>query len=521
MSKTTRHALKTSRRYDIIALVLCIALVSLALIIGYFHKLGNFDVETDFYGTYAIQAKNIRAGRPYTYRFQPPGYSLLLAAVSFVTGNLFIAAKISSAFATGLFSWITYLLLKVLFNSRIALASIILILIALIPFSFLAATDIVAALLMILPLWILLCRPILTSKACFLAGIIAGVAYLVRTNGIFVIFGIIFSLLFINISQESLRRRFVKICFFICGVFLVTFPWLIYNWQTNGSLFASDVYLQIATHIYHPESERIGTTQTQIASKFHSLGEIVLYDPVKFVSTYFKSILVENLVPLFSESLNFPCELFSGSGFVLLLAEICRKKGNLTRRRLTFLVVCLFGYLLLGLAGFVLRYYLFLFPFLFLLVTFFLFHKYIFAVLRYIPFFQIATSWIIVLILAVSQSMIAYHRTNVIIASEPRYLLEAADFMRNHSSSQDIMIVRKPHLAYLSGLRGEFPLAETADEFLVKAREIGARYIVYSDLEASLWPNLKSLSDPRTVPNSFKLIYSHKQNHLLIYEIDK
>jgi hypothetical protein len=144
--------------------------------------------------------------------------------------------------------------------------------------------------------------------------------------------------------------------------------------------------------------------------------------------------------------------------------------------------------LLLGLTGFVLRYYFFLFPFLFLLVTYFLFQRYIFTALGDVPFFRIAVSWILVLILAVSQSIIAYRKTSSSIASDPIYLLEIADFLRNRSSPHDIIIARKPHLAYLSGLRREFPLAETADDFLLKAREIGARYIVYSDFDASLWP---------------------------------
>jgi 4-amino-4-deoxy-L-arabinose transferase-like glycosyltransferase len=482
---------------------------------------GDFGVETDFYGAYAVQAGNILEGRLYTYQYLPPGYSLLLACVSLVTGDFFLAAKIISAFATGLFGWITYLLLKDLFDSRIAFASITLLLISLIPSSFLAATDIVGAVAMILPLWILLSRPILTFNSCFLSGILAGVAYLMRPNSIFLILGIGFSLIFINLNQETLRRCLVRLGLFLGGVLLITSPWFIYNWQINGSPFTNTNYLHIAAHVYHPESENSVTTLNQMALKFNSLAEVVLYNPLKFFLTYFKGILKDNIVPLFTQSLNFPVYLFSGAGFLFLLSELSRMRGNLLRRRLTFLVVCLFGYLLLGLVGFVLRYYFFLFPFLFLLVAYFLFHKYVFAALGYTPFSRIAVSWILVLILAVSQSLIAYRKTSSSIASDPIYLLEIADFLRNRSSPHEIIIARKPHLAYLSGLRREFPLAETADDFLLKAREIGARYIVYSDFDASLWPGLKSLRDSSALPKSFKLIYSHKQSHMLIYEIDK
>jgi 4-amino-4-deoxy-L-arabinose transferase-like glycosyltransferase len=520
MSKITRQASKTIRWYDFTAIVFCIAILILALVIGYFHKVGHFDVETDFYGAYAVQAANILEGRPYTYQYLPPMYSLLLAAVSLVAGDFFVAAKIISAFATGLFGWITYLLLKELFDSRIALASTTLLLLALIPYSFLAATDLVGALAVILPLWILLRSPVLTFKACFLSGILAGVAYLMRPNGIFLVLGIGFTLIFINLNQETLRRCLLRVGFFLCGVLLITTPWFIYNWQINGSPFKTANYLHIAAHIYHPESENSETTLKQMASKFNSIGEVVLYNPPKFILTYLKSVLKENIEQLFPQSLRFPAYLFAGSGLLLLLAELSRRRGNLFRRRLTFLVVCLFGYFILGLVGFVLRYYFFLFPLLFLLVTYFLFQRYILAALGYIPFFRIAVSWLVVLILAVSQSISAYRKTSSNLASEPSYLLEIANFLRNRSSAHDIIIVRKPHLAYLSGLRREFPLAETVDDFFVKAGEIGARYIVYSDLEASLWPGLKSLRDPKTLPKSFKLIYAHTPSHTLIYEID-
>ena len=144
------HESKTTQRHDIAAIILCFGVLILGLTIGYFHQVGGFGVETDFYGAYAPQAENIMAGRPYTYQHNPPGYSLLLAAASFLTDDLFVAGKIISAFATALFGWITYILFKALFDSRIALVSAMLSLLALIPHSFVAATDMIGALMMLL-----------------------------------------------------------------------------------------------------------------------------------------------------------------------------------------------------------------------------------------------------------------------------------------------------------------------------------------------------------------------------------
>ncbi|PYJ68716.1 MAG: hypothetical protein DME76_11390 [Verrucomicrobia bacterium] len=55
--------LKAGRRHDMTAMGFCIGVLIFALIIGYFCQIGNFGVETDFFGAYAPQAENIIAGR--------------------------------------------------------------------------------------------------------------------------------------------------------------------------------------------------------------------------------------------------------------------------------------------------------------------------------------------------------------------------------------------------------------------------------------------------------------------------
>jgi hypothetical protein len=195
--------LKTSQWRDRISLTFCAIVLLIALIIGYWHQVGNFGVETDFYEAYAIQAENIIAGRPYTYQHNPPGYIILLAGISLLTGDIFVAGKIISAFATALFGWITYLLLQSIFDSRIACIATIFSLLILVPSSFIVATDIVSAAGIMLSLWIFLRQPALTLNSCFFAGILAGITYLIRGNGIFVGIGIIFSLISINPYRQT------------------------------------------------------------------------------------------------------------------------------------------------------------------------------------------------------------------------------------------------------------------------------------------------------------------------------
>jgi len=529
------------------AAAFCGAALILALLLGSFHQVGGFGVETDFYQSYAVQAQNILAGRPYTYPHHPPGYTILLGGVSLLTGDLFVAGKIISAFAIGLLGLTAYGLLKALFDPRIALASTILCLFALIPYSFLAATDVVGALLMLLPLRILLNRATVSLRFCLLTGICAGIAYLVRSNAVSVILGIGFCLLFIDLEHEGLVRRLVKFGFFVGGALLTVSPWFIINWKTNGSPFASTAHLQMAAHFYYPTGDAFETTLRQAALKFSSLSDVVLYDQTRFLRQFLTAVFYENIIHLAVQAVKFPAYLFAGPGLLLLL-------WDLSRKRLTFLLVCLIGYLLLGLVGFHLRLYLFLFPLLFTLVAYFFFHKSIIPALwsraaqknksRYtrrerrrasrvqpqnsdrawerganIRILSSAVSWLCVIVLACFVGMSSYRATRRTLASEPRYLLEIASFLRNRSTTGELIIVRKSHLAYLAGLTRVFPLANTSQEFLAKAREIGARYIVYSEFEASLWPGLKSLRNASAMPGRFKLIYTHYPTRTLIYEI--
>jgi 4-amino-4-deoxy-L-arabinose transferase-like glycosyltransferase len=525
--------------YDRLALGFCSLVLIIALVIGHFHQVGTFGVETDFYGVYAVQAENIMAGKLYTYQHNPPGYCLLLAVVSYLTGNTFVAGKVISAFATALFGWISYLLIKVLFDSSIALATTIFLLLFLIPYSFVAATDVVGALAIIIPLWILLRDRVLTFKSCFFSGIFAGIAYLIRANAIFVSVGIALALIFINLDRETLHKRFHKLIVFSAGILLVTLPWFIYNWKVNGSPLSSTAYFQIAAHFYHPQGDEYVTSWMEMSIKFHSLSEILLYDPFRLLSQYIPDVLFFNirdlLIPSFvRDAFKFPTYLLVMAlplsliitGFLLLIRDLFQKVGEyskirLTKKRYIFLLVYLLGYLILGLVGFRLRYYLFLFPLVFLLNVYPLFYKQSVTKKGSIEFRKFSLTWLLVIILSLPLAGSAYLGSRSILASEPRYLLEIAEFLKQYSSvdRDRITIARKPHLAYLAGFKAEFPLAKTADEYLVKAKEINASYIVYSDYEAELWPGLKALSNPQAISKHFKLIYQDRSSNTLVYKI--
>ena len=50
-------------------------------------------------------------------------------------------------------------------------------------------------------------------------------------------------------------------------------------------------------------------------------------------------------------------------------------------------------------------------------------------------------------------------------------MFESADFLKRHSAPDDIVLVYKPHLAYLAGRKKVSPLGNSAEDIL----RIGAR----------------------------------------------
>ena len=476
------------------------------------HQVGFFGVESDFYANYAPQTTGLLEGRPYTYSHNPPGYVLLLAPGTWLLGDAFTAAKILTALAAAGFAGVGYLLLRSTFGSAIALASTVLCALALVPHAYLAATDLVCAFFIVLALWLTLRTPSLRWRQCFGVGLLAGVAYLIRSPAIFLVGGIALCLLFLECEPNTLRNRAKLLVAFLGGALLIAAPWLVYNWSVNGSPFAGSAHLQVAAHFHHPTGDRFRTSLIEMAPRFDSLSQVFLHDPGEVSKTYLKDVLGRNPWQIATRCLQFPAFLFAGAGLLLLLGDLCRK-------RIALLGVYGLGYLLLGLVGFYTRYYLFLFPLLFMGAAYFAFDPRVSAKLGSATRLGRGASWALIGVIALFLGSATFSTVRTQLASEPRHLLELAQFLRERSSAGDRMIVRTPHLASLAGFEYRFLVEREPELFLRRAREMGARYLVYSERGARQWPALEVLREPERVPDDFELIYRHEPTHTLVYEL--
>ncbi len=526
-----------NRLLDIIVLCFCFGILIFCLFISYFRQVGTFAVETDFYGVYAIEASNILTGKLYTYQHNPPGYCLILAGVTYLTKDIFLAGKLISTFSTPIFIWINYLTLKYLFEATIALIVTIISLLAFFPSPLVVSTDILGATLIILSIWLYLTQKYLLFLNYFLSGIVAGMAYLVRANAIFISIGIITSLLVINPQQKNMKKRFLSIILFVSGLILIISPWLIYNWQINGSPFASTAYAQIAAHFYHPQGDNFITAVNQMGEKFNSLSEVILYNPTTFIKSYLKDIVFINISSLLVSNfliqwlinndftfdqiflIVLPALFLFVTGLIFIIKD--RINLEISKARITFLFIMFLGYLILGLVGFNRRYYLFMLPCIFLIIIYPIYYQRIFTKILNNKFIKFKVSTLLIIVLTFCVFISAGLETYSLLNSEPKYLIEIAGFLKNKYEPNQNIIVRKPHLAYLSNLNPVFPLAETAEEYLSASEKVHAKLIVYSDYEAKLWQGLKSLKHPEFLPKNFILVYHHRSSNTIIYEIKK
>lgn len=515
---------------DGIALMACAAIVAAGLITGSHRSVANYGHERDFYDTWAPRADAPFDASLYTHgtneigypllRNHPPGYSLIVAAGNTLTGSSFRTALILSALAAGAFGWINYLLLSALFDRERALAGMLLLLIAVYRYSFLASTDLFGGLTATIPLWVLLRKPKVGSKGLLLVGVLCGVAYLVRTQGIYLLVGVLATLPLLDTgatsgtSERPGWRVHLTSAALVLGAFLiVTGPWLYVNWRLNGSPMFSTTYLQVAATYWDPDHGATLSSYWRSSERFHSLSQVVLEDPAGFTRRYLKQVLLRMPRSLGVDVLRYPGFFLFGAGFVFLLA-------GLDRRRFAWLAVLSFGYLLLGLVYIVDRYFIFLFPALYFTVAYAALSPFVREQFTRVRVPATLAAWTVVFLTALLMLRDTRIRTEAYLEAEPKFLLELAETLRDRANPGDRVMVHEPHIPYLSGVEAAVVPGNDVEEIIAYSRRHNVRFLVYDRIEAREWPGRAELADPSTVPSELRVLFRHEPSGTVLYELE-
>jgi len=505
------------KNYDSLLWIFLLSVLIFLLIIGSFHQIGAYNVETDFYGSYAPNVHKMLHGGKYYDEDHGPGYIFPLIILYLLIGDVFVAGKILTIISTVLFLLFTYLAVKALFNSRIAFYTSLLLFILLIPYSILASTDMFFAFIVALSVYLIFRNGDISSGNMVWGGLAAGYAFMTRLNAVIIPIALVFSLIFINSPQWTWKERVKAVAIFGLAMLAGSLPWYIMNLIYYGKIFVSAAHETLGASLLAGHSTQTadfawGAEKQKISQQYHSLFALIIQNFPLIIKTvlanipfYFRSML--------SYLVGYPALLLVAPGILILLARA-------NKAQLSFLTIPLFGFLIYSIVSFITRFYIYILGYVVLFIVYFLFDNLLFRYSQSAQkrFFYLArVVFIIVLLFSLQKSKYLISNT---IASEPRHIKKVAEVLKQNSSENETVIARKPHLGYFSGRKSElFPDVKNLDELLryIKAHDI--HYVYYGVMESKTRPSLSILKHPEKLPPEFKLIYESGNHQGYLYQI--
>ena len=483
-----------------------------------FHPFGTYATETDFYHLFAPDAQRIGEGRFPENPYQGPGYPALLAVVARWTGDLFIAGKWVSIVSATAVLLLTFALFSRLtgYWSGLGAALIVSASGEFPQFAINATTDVFFLMLCLATLVLFTCRWRSERLGVALAGAAASLAYLTRYNGIFLLVACLFGILGLGLVGRDARVK-LKLAAIFVGVFLlVALPWLYANTRHRGSPFYNANYLNIAAEFY---PELVGGRTNQDATRvldasFHSFGDVLGHDPKRFL-THYPANLLESLVKSVATTLVHPLV-----GGLALVGAVLALGGRRSKPMLFVLASGALYFLLMGLNHWETRYY-------FVLMVLYagLAAHAAFGALeraRARGLLRQRAWWLLpaAAVVAFWGLSFAGARREVarFLASHPREILGARDYLLRTEVRGARILSRKPHLAFMSG--GEwvfFPAVKSVEELRGWLQANPVDYIAVGRIEVVRRPELAVLGDPRTAPSWLEVVWVNEEPRYVLY----
>jgi hypothetical protein len=521
-------SIAASRRFDTLFAVLFAAgylLAALAVHLAFF-PIGDLGVETDFYGELVIGAQRLWAGEfsVLNYPYKGPLYSFVLlpiyAVVRLFGADWYFAGIVLNLLCASASLILGYRLLLAVFNRRVAVWGTVL---SSSIYEFFLHAHKASSDLLFLVLFqatvLLLVLHSASRRKLVAAGILSGLAFLTRYNGLILPAAALVMLVLVNPSRLTGRRKLNASAWYLAAFLLVVLPWYAANYLQTGHILATHNLQNIFVEEYYGGAY----AGLRPSEPLTTLSEVVLHDPGHFLK-----VTATNVVKhLNRDRLDLLC-LWPSILFLLGLVRLAF--DPLTRRHWAYLVFPLCYFLAMCTVYNQPR---FRFP---LIAAYcgigmaFLFGADRNRPSRFNHEFRTAAGafrkdpggtigegsdgavgntvsgsisrparlplFFTGLVLA---GLGLYQVSNIIeaerfyYARRPLYILEAASFLKSDATERGATMVmaRKPHIAYYSELRQvPFPLDPgTAEDFVRQAVLDRADYVVVSDIERDHYPN--------------------------------
>ncbi len=474
----------------------------------HYHTVGDYGLETDFYMRYVPNAEAFLDGSLVIDGFQGPLYPILLGLFKSIVGDYMKAGQLINCLGISCFLLSITLILRRIFTPEIALAAFLITAANkhIIQNTYSCGTDMLFLGLLGGMIFFLLRSQTFHWKNICLTAVFAGLAFLTRFNGLFMLLAILFSYFIINIYHVNLKTRLV-LSLAVTTIFLAIYaPYGFYTLSEKESFLYNTNYKNVAW-TYQAEGkvtwDEFWHEDWCRKNNINGTGDVVFYDFGAFVSKY-TSTLVSNIKADFDQLINWFIGILS---FIGLLSYIIYFPSKGDRRELSFVVINLIFWGVLGLVFYNPRFSMFLIPFYVTMsLRVFILQKINLkaAFLKYIPLALGA----ILFFTSISE---AKKHNKELIDSGPKEMIKIQRwFDRNQPKPdpKDAIFARKPHVAYFTGLQFEmFPVVKSWDDFINQIKEKNVKYVYYSYFEYSNRPQLRILTDPKKVPSQLKLIH--------------
>ena len=475
---------KSDSLFDILSILFPIFYLIIILILTLsIRKTGNYGVETDFFWLYVPHAKSFLEGNIIIDSFHGPIYPVFLALVSLVFKDFFLSGIILSVFSASIVLYFTYRIISILSDRKLAFLVISFLAInpIFIQYSYTCGTDMFFNALVSATIFCFFNQKKTTISRLIATGFLAGITYLTRNNGVFLLMLGLF--IFFNSDGISIKRKILYSFSFYSSFILVNLPWNLYCYYINDAFFYNTNYLNVAFEMYNR-----GTLNRESfwfgENKFQSFWDVISYNPIIFLKTYLLNIY-ENFRKDIESFLSWQLGIF------FIIGVLYKLRTKINHNQTIYIILNTACFLVLAFVFYSERFSLFLIPF-YLFFSFLVFFSEDLSLSKIWPK-DLVYIVIVVLFIWTFISSIDYNRT--MISFGPKDLLKIkAKFEQTikGNSKNALLASRKPYIAYQLGLQFQvIPLADSFNELIKQLKEKNVKFLYWGSDESNSRRNIK------------------------------
>lgn len=496
------------------------------IFIGFtFHKVEDILVAADFFSDYVPHAKQFLNGQGYVDWYRGPAYPIFLGLSKILIGDFFRAGIFLSTLSAAIVIVFWNKIFTKLFVP--AVGNFLTILLCISPIfvlcTYTVGTDMLFLALLSIGIYIFIqVANKFNLVQIGMLGILIGLIFLTRFNGIVFLASTIFAIVFITHRQVKFRERLAMITVLSFYFFLAILPYGLYTFATYGEFIPNRSYTTTAFEVY--EKDRMDLAQyydSGETDKYTSFADVFSRDPQRFI-TKIASNFIDNFY-VDSRVLGF---LFAA--LILLGAGVVANK-MLERKAKPALIfyLLLVGliYATLTLTYYVPRYSLALMPAYIILIYYSI--KYLSDKLSPKRRATQKLSAIIFIAPLIILAMLfqSWRYNSELINTGPQYMLTIADWAKSNIPDRAAkLMTRSKYAPYYLGLDNyiALPFVNSLEELLASIKnDPEIKYLFVSELEAYASTSfLESLRDPQTDIAGLQPIYHDAEHRLVLYGVN-